>query len=663
MGLALVVSFMAFPVPGKALTLGEAEAEVLATMDPSTYPCQDFYAYACGGWIADKLPLLSTRSLYPRGFEMARQDVRAQLRLLFTTAEQTPTANSDPDYAKLGNLYAGCKNLSQIESDGLTAFQSVLTAIAQVEDLNGFLRIAGEMTRMGAATLLSPMVIADNLQFPNRYLIQATAGDLGFPDSDVYRRNDRTSKQIRSNLKSYISQTLNQFGLGSEANVGAILAIERLVAKYDQRFGIPGRQVRMATKNLWTMPLSINWQSFAQGFGVEDERLIALDRDYLTAMTRVLLRQPRQALQAYLYWRLVTGYHDYLPSRFRDVGPFAKPFQSRDDTCVDDVSDLMGDLAGKFLVAQDGSVDRAQAGNGILDAVKLALASEREQLSWLLDPISQLAVKTKLDAMVSFMGYPAIWPTGPDLGVGSYLENAVIARRASLDRQLALAGQPTDRSQWFPYMSVQTINAFNYVGQNQMYALAGLVRAPFLDAGYPKAMNFAGLGYVLGHEVIHGFATHGRFIGPEGGVGPLFEPADNRRFNGRAQCFTSQYSRFSGAPGTRVKGKLTLEENLADNGGLHLAYLAFKDAVPDAAARRTFASMTDEQLFFVAYAQLHCEAISARSASYVYSRSWYNYAPPRFRTNGPLMNSPDFARAFSCPSPSAMNPRKKCSLW
>ncbi|NJD06771.1 MAG: hypothetical protein FIA97_09785 [Methylococcaceae bacterium] len=642
------------------------ETQVAAAMDPSVDPCQDFYSYACGGWINHQ-PLPDYRSYLVRGPDAASDDVRAKLYLLLQSAAEAP--GLDADRQRIGSFFGACMDETQAEQDGLTGLQPLLTKIDQIANRGDFLQVAGELTRAGAPTLIFPFVAPDIRSFPTQYIVFAYAGQPGYPDGDVYLRHDPLNKTSRAALNGYIAKVLGQFGeVKPLARARDVLRIEKTVVRFDPSYGMGGRLALVPSSSFARLPLALPWNRYLDGLGLKAEATVVVDRSYLQTLDPLLAKMPLNSLKAYLRWQAVAKFLEYLPKAFHPDNPIsgiAVGDLPRWQSCVDATSYLLGDAVGKMLVDSEATSAQIPLAQELLDGARNALAAEATSLPFLANAASRSAVQQKLDGLVTHLGYPDSWPisAGSDTAETSYLGKVAAAGTDITNRRLAMINQAVQRTQWNANTGVQTVNAYNNIWTNEIYLFAGMLRPPFMDTGYPLAMNYAALGTVVAHELVHGFDANGRNFGANGNLDPLLSGADNRRYDARAQCFVKQYSRFSGGAGTKVNGKKTLNENLADNGGLHLAYQAFKTALTTAHVQPTIANLTPQQLFFTAYAQMYCEASTPESARYRYSRTWNRYAPWKYRAIAPLMNSTDFSEAFNCPASSAMNPGKKCSLW
>jgi predicted metalloendopeptidase len=664
-----------------AQTPQEVADTVLQTMDQTADPCSDFYTYACGGWLLDHAELQAGKSRLERGYDLAADDVRGKLYLLMQELAANP--GTDPARQRIGELYGSCMDEAKIEADGLAGLASRLADIDSVTDRDRFLRVAGELTRAGVPTIFQPVVVANYVVVPaqSRYVLFTYAGDLGYPDGDVYRHSGRLNRALRGQLQSYIREVLDQLDdPDARTHAKQILAIESVVARYHPRYGKPGRLGAIVVSSLNQIPSVLNWGRYAEGLVALPSWQLVMDRDYLNAIGRVLTKYPVATLKAYLQWRLISANRRHLARDFQGTVAAtlgAVGVRPRWQECVDTTSELLPDDVGKLLIVSEG-LD--QAGDArmelvrtILGQVETTLGQRINEAGWLKDTASRTAVADKLQLAVALIGFPQPWSgeTGWQFAEPSFLGKTLSAAGVLAMQQLSRVGQVIDRQRWMTGLGAQTVNARYNLTENQVYLLGGLMRPPFLDTVQPAAMNYAGVATVLAHEWVHGFGTSGRYFNGEGTLqnvyGPgrtLWSKASDKAFNANSRCFVAQYAKHEGMlPKTRINGAKTLDENLADNGAVNLAFRTFQQVQATLPPQLPVGTLTPEQLFFVAYTQHFCEAGSADWLKYGYSRSWNRYAPAPLRAILPLRNSPEFAQAFSCPAGSPMGGGGECLAW
>jgi putative endopeptidase len=269
----------------------------------------------------------------------------------------------------------------------------------------------------------------------------------------------------------------------------------------------------------------------------------------------------------------------------------------------------------------------------------------------------------KKAAIVNKIGYPDKWRDYSKLKLkkGDYFGNLLASSRFEFEREANKIGKPVDRTEWG--MTPPTVNAYYNPLNNEMVFPAGILQPPFFSKDFPMAMNFGGMGMVMGHELTHGFDDQGRKFDATGKLTEWWEPAVSDKFEERASCIDKQYSGYEVQPGLHLNGKLTLGENIADNGGIKETYTAYKawEAKTPGAEKPIVEGLTNDQLLFVAFAQTWCSLATPQIEQMLVTID--PHSPPRFRVNGPLSNTKAFADAFSCPAGTPMHPKDTCEVW
>jgi putative endopeptidase len=645
------------------------EETVAKAMDPSANPCKDFYRYACGGWI-DSTPIPSDKSEVVRSFDAAEDDVDNRLYALFQeAASRFPSGAAQQD--QIGRFYKSCMDNNGIEQNGLSKLQPYLTLIDQVSSKDDFLRVAGQLQAIGVNRLFSPIIIPDyrNSQF---YTLRLDAGDPGFSDGDIYTHTDATSNALRKLGSAYMAEILVLLGeppKDAKRHVTQIIAIEKIISKYNPEFGHPKGVISLdSIDELSYYSPKLHWENFFAGLGKNDIYGLFVSQDFLQALGKVLSNTPTDALKAYLRWSLISSYRQYLPSTyFRSISN-ELIYNLADlpswKICTGQTSDLLGEPVGQLLIDNDGTKALAPIARTMIGQIKESFQQSLPSISWL-DSNSLDATYSKIDAITEQIGYPQTWSTytNHNFDPTDFLGNVIKARKYNFDQEMSLYNRQVDRDAWSLSAKPQTVNAFYYALKNQIHILGGLLRPPFINAKNPAPINYAAVGYVMSHEVMHGFGQGGHYFEDDGNYFNIWMPKATKAYDSRSQCVTKQYSAYLAAPKVKVNGAVTLEENLADVNGLKLAYLTFKSTATNLPNYQIGdQSLTPDQLFFIGYAQNFCAVTRPRVDAYKSSRSWWLYAPARYRAIGPIVNRPEFANAFNCAKGTPMNPVKKCSV-
>jgi|GEM_PF-5510335 len=666
--LTLIVSMISLLSTGFVFA-DTPEETVAKAMDPSANPCKDFYRYACGGWM-DSTPIPSDKSEVVRSFDTAEDDVDNRLYALFQeAASRFPSGAAQQD--QIGRFYKSCMDNNGIEERGITKLQPYLSLIDQVNTKDDFLRVAGQLQAIGVNRLFSPNIIPDysNSQF---YTLRLDAGEPGFSDGDIYTRTDATSNALRKTGSAYMADILVLLGEPSKdakRHVAQIIAIEKIISKYNPEFGHPKGVIGLnSIYELNNISPKLRWENFFAGLGNHVINDLFVSPDFLKALGKILSNTPTDTLKAYLRWSLISSYRQYLPKTyFRSISNeliYNLAELPSWKICTGQTSDLLGEPVGQLLIDNDGTKALAPIARTMIGQIKNSFQQSLPGISWL-DSFSLDATNSKINAITEQIGYPQIWSTytNQNFDPTDFLGNVIKVRKYNFDQEMSLYNRQVNRNGWSLSAKPQTVNAFYYALKNQIHILGGLLRPPFINAKNPAPINYAAVGYVMSHEVMHGFGQGGHYFEDDGNYHNIWTQKSTKTYDSRSQCVTKQYSAYLAAPKVKVNGAETLEENLADVNGLKLAYLTFKSTVtnlPDYQIGDE--TLTPDQLFFIGYAQNFCAVSRPHVQAYISSRSWWSYAPARYRAIGPIVNRPEFANAFNCAKGTPMNPAKKCSV-
>lgn len=679
-----ILAALVFGGPAHALTQGEIQSQVLSAMDTATSPCDDFYQYSCGNWI-DSVSVPADEFSRVRGFSLAEDNIRSALAVLLQDAATNPAGN--PDRALAGTYFAACMNAAgtdngQPDHAAIAPLQPYFGLIDRVSNTTDFLKVAGQLATIGVPAVFQISLLPDvfSLLPPRNYIVRLDPADPGFYDGDIYRKETARNLILRRDLQKIIRTVLSRFGDtdGVDRHADDIIRLEALLSKYHPAFGRQPALVLTAPDALYRASRKQDWNRYFDGAGnVQEGGLLLFDRQFIKVLGNALNKFPVDSLQSYLRWKLIRTYRFYVPSYYRQFPALSPSFESIFPAgfspawkqCVDSTSAVLAETTGKLWV-ESQETDRIRALTAsMMDSIRNGFLSRLPIVSRL-SPLSIVATADKAENVDLQLGFPASWidETGIPVVSGEYLANTLAANAESFRRITARVGQPVDRTFWdrdIFQLYPQTVNAAYSRVTNQIYIPLGIQQEPFAHPDYPLAMNYGGLGSVLGHEFIHGYDDGGHYFDSLGLFGNIWTRWETRAFNRRTQCLVRQYGRYM-APSRpfNLNGRAILTENIADNGGIRLAFTAFKAALPGLPGDPSgIGNLTQGQLFFVSYAQNFCEKSTPARDNYLASRSWYNYAPNQYRVIGSLSNSTEFAEAFACPKRSPMNPPGKCEVW
>jgi putative endopeptidase len=648
-------------------------AEVVkAAMDTKADPCQDFYRYACGGWMdATKLPADQVR--WGRGFSEIAERNRQVNRDILEDAAKNP--GSDPDHQKLGFLYGSCMDEAAIEAAGTKPIEAWMKEVVKVKDAKSLMETVGRLHASTIPGLFNVGVEAD-FKNPGINIAQIYQGGLGLPDRDYYLKEDKAP--LREKYAEHVAKMFELYGdpadKAKEA-AGKIVAFETELAKVAK----PRAELRdpNATYNkldiggLKQLTPKLDWDGYFKATGHPEVTQINVGTpDYLKGLEAAAQAADAATLQAYLRWQVLRDAAPMLPKTF-DQQNFEfygktlqgqKEQQARWKRCVAYTDGALGEILGQEFIKRQFAGDSKKVAREMIEGIQTAFANNLPGLAWM-DDTTRTRAMGKKAAIVNKIGYPDKWRDYEKLKLkkGDFFGNMLAAGRFEYEREAAKVGKPVDRTEWG--MTPPTVNAYYNPLNNEMAFPAGILQPPFFSKDFPAPMNYGGIGMVMGHELTHGFDDEGRKFDAQGRLTEWWEPPVSEKFESRAQCIDDQYASYEVQPGLKLNGKLTLGENIADNGGIKQAYNAYKlyEAAHPGSEKPAVDGLTNDQLLFVGFAQTWCSLATPQIEQMLVTVD--PHSPPKFRVNGPLSNYSEFWEAFSCGAGTPMHPAKVCEVW
>jgi len=661
------------PAPTATSSYSAVAAEVRATTDPKADPCQDFYQYACGGWIA-KTQLPPDKPYFGRGFTEIADRNREALRTILEDAGKNP--GTDPDRKKLGAFYAACMDEAAIEKAGVTPLAATFAVINSVEDLPTLMAAAGKLQRDGIEVLLSTSVEGD-FKNPDLYIAYLSQGGLGLLDRDYYMKDDEASVTLRKEYQAHVARMLALAGENegdSARHAAAILAFETELAKVS----LPRADLRDPAKlynrvdpaGLAAISGGLPWAPFFAGLGRADlADLSASPVGFFQGMSAAVAKTDFETLRAYLRWITLSTQADRLGKAFVDEN-FAffgtrlqgqKQLEVRWKRCVQATDHALGFALGRAFVEKEFPGDSKKIAVEMIEDVEHSFEAGLPQLAWM-DDATRARAREKAQVVVNKVGYPDVWRdyTALDVVPGDYAKSASAATRFESDRLIQRVGKTVDKREWG--MTPPTVNAYYNPLRNEMVFPAGVLQPPFFSKDFPKPMNYGGVGMAMGHELTHGFDDQGSKFDKDGKLAEWWDKDAVSRFQERTSCVSDLYSGFTVLPGLTVNGKLTLGENIADFGGIKAAFRGYHAwAGRNGNPAPYVPGFTNDQLFFLGFAQSWCSVVAPEFSRLLVTMD--PHSPAKFRINGPLSNFPAFAETFQCKAGTPMNPAKRCEVW
>jgi endothelin-converting enzyme/putative endopeptidase len=645
----------------------------VSAMDRSADPCVDFYRYACGGWQAAN-PIPPDQASWDVYRKMAEGNQRFLWGILDALAKRT--SGRDATQQKIGDYFAACMDEAAVERRGNAPLAPVLARIAGIRTRVDIAPVLAELhLATGDAGLFFGFSSGQDYADARRVIAFAAAGGLGLPDRDYYVNDDEHSKQVRAKYVAHVARMLELLGDAKDAaarEAAAVMRIETALAKasltrVDRRdpYKLFHKVDRAALARLTP---AFDWDAYLAGIGLARlDSFNVSEPAFFAALERVLEEESLENLRDYLRWHVASDAAPYLGkamveedfdfySRTLRGVPEQKPRWKR---CVGLVDGQLGEALGKEYVRRAFSPRLKAKALHMTKRIEQAMREDIESLTWM-GPATKREALAKLATLVNKIGYPAKWRDYRPVAVkrGDFFGNFVRAQRFEVRRDLAKIGKPLDRSEW--YMTPPTVNAYYDPQMNDINFPAGVLQPPLFDPRMDEAPNYGDTGGTIGHELTHGFDDEGRKFDSHGNLRDWWTDADAKAFEERAQCIVDQYASYVVVDDVKVNSRLTQGEDIADLGGLLLAWTAWKAEVAgEKLAGRD--GLTPEQRFFVGYAQWACQ--NDRPENLRVKALTDPHSPARYRVNGLVVNMPQFERAFSCKAGQPMVAEKRCRVW
>src|SRR5579863_7092075 len=644
----------------------------LTSMDRSVDPCVDFYAYACAGWM--KLhPIPPDQTTWTVYGKLEEDNLHFLAEVLATAARPGP--GRDPATVQIGDFYASCMDEAAIARAGAAPLRQDLDAIAAIRTLADLGPVVARLQQGTGTPVLFEVGSGQDFKDSSQVIATIGQGGLGLPDRDYYLAADARSVEIRAHYLAYVGRMLRRLGEEPAAADGAarqVLDLETRLARasisrVDER--TPENVYhRRSRAQLAALAPKFPWDRyFAALQEPPSGELNVAEPGFFSGLESLLESADLATLRTYLRWRLVDARATQLAPDFeRDHFEFhdaflrgQKEMKPRWRRCVGWVDDELGEALGRVYVERAFSPAAKARTVKMMEEIEQAMDADLRQLPWMSAATRAEALR-KLHAMANKVGYPDHWRDYGTVRVErqDFAGNVLRATLFESRRQLAKIGKPVDRGEWS--MTPPTVNAYYDPFKNDINFPAGVLQPPLFDPRLDDAPNYGDTGGTIGHELTHGFDDEGRQFDFAGNLRDWWTPADAGEFAKRARCIEDQYARYTIVDDIKINSKLTLGEDVADLGGLLLAYLAWRDATRGQDLK-PIDGLTPEQRFFVGYGQSWCsnereEAERLRAVTDPHS-------PPRYRANGVVSNLPQFRQAFGCKVGQPMAPATMCRVW
>jgi len=643
------------------------------SVDKSVDPCMDFYQYSCGGWMK-RNPIPGDQP----SWNVYRKLAQDNQRFLWGTLDELAKNASDrnANQQKIGDYFAACMDESAVEKLGADPLKSYLD---QISGLTAKKQLPALLAKIHQRTEGNEMFFgfSSNQDFGDstQMIAFASAGGLGLPDRDYYTKSDPKSAELRQKYLAHVQRMLELLGDGPDAaqhEAAGIMALETALAKASLTRVERRDPHKLYNKGdfsqLQALSPSFDWRVYIEGTGLPQQNTFNVTEPaFYKELDNQLQGASLDDIKNYLRWHTVHAAAPFLSSAFvkADFDFFGTTLRGvpqlrpRWKRCVELVDRQLGEALGQEFVNRAFSPEMKQKTLNMTNQIEQAMAADIEQLPWMGPETKQNAL-TKLHSIANKIGYPDKWRDYAAVAVSrnNFLGNVEQAAVFESKRRLNKIGKPIDRGEW--RMTPPTVNAYYNSRMNDINFPAGVLQPPLYDPKMDDAPNYGDTGGTIGHELTHGFDDQGRQFDAQGNLKDWWTKGDNENFNARAQCLVDQYAQYVVVDDVKINSKLTEGEDIADLGGLILAWMAWKDQTKNLHLE-TRDGLTPEQRFFVGNAQWACE--NDRPENLRVNAITDPHSPDKYRVNGLVVNMPEFEKAFSCKADQPMVKANRCRIW
>ena len=646
-----------------------------ANVDRTAAACTDFYQFANGGWLR-RTERPAAYSTWGSFNELADKNTDVVRAILDTLRANAATAAPGSSAQKVGLFYGSCMDSTAAERAGAEPIRPVLREIAAIGSTAQLRASLGALERRAGLAPFGFGAQQDPKQSTSVIAV-LNQGGLGLPDRDYYTRTDSASAGLRAAYRDHVAASLRLAGEPADAarrGADAVLRIETALAGASmtrvQQRDPNAVYHRMTVAEAQRLTPGLDWTRFMREVGARDVAAINVRQpDFFRALDSLLGAAPLADWKAYLRWRAVDGAAPSLSAAFVNEDfrwqsglTGAKALLPRWRRCANATDAALGEAVGEEYVKRTFTPEAKARALAMVNELRGALERRIGALAWM-GPETKRQANAKLAAFARKIGYPDRWRDYSALEVraGSFYANQRRAADFALRRDLAKIGRPVDRAEWG--MTPPTVNAYYNPSMNEIVFPAGILQPPFFDVNADDAVNYGGMGAVIGHEMTHGFDDQGRQFDAAGNLREWWTPADAAAYTARAKLVSDQFDAYTVVDSaTRVNGKLTLGENIADLGGITVAYDAFQKSIENKRLA-PIDGFTPAQRFFLSWAQIWRTLQTPEAA-----RLQVNvdpHAPGQWRVNGPLSNMPEFAAAFGCKpgDPMVRAAAQQAQIW
>ncbi len=673
--LALLLMITASGFAQTSSSVKPAPGFSLDNIDKSVDPCVDFYQYACGNWIKNS-EIPPDQSQWVSFVELRERNLDIDHGILEKAA--AGGASRDAVDQRIGDLYGSCMDEKAVNAKGLAPLKPELDRVAAVQDKAALIDELAHLYLVGGTSLFS-FYSSSDLHNADQVIAYIDQGGLTLPDRDYYIKEDNPKmKEMRQHLVEYVTQSFTLVGQTPQQaadSAQTVLRIETALAKASMdrtaRRDPKNRDHKMSRDEAVALGPDFYLNRYFAAVGAPNfTQLNVTNPDFFKQVNGVLESESLDSLKTYVSWHVLNAAAPWLSESFVDVNfkfqqnlTGQKEIQARWKRCVSLTDQELGEALGQRYVDATFGPDGKQRMLKMVDALEKSLADDIQGLSWMSDETKKQA-KVKLDAIRNKIGYPDVYRDYSSVVIkpDDLLGNIARADEFESKRDIAKIDKPLDRKEWG--MTPPTVNAYYSGSFNEIVFPAGILQPPFFDKSMDDAVNFGGIGLVIGHELTHGFDDQGRKYDPHGNLRDWWTAQDGKEFEKRVSCVADEYSNFVAVDDLKLNGRLTLGENTADNGGARIALAALEHMIADDKTGKEGQKIdgyTPEQRFFLGFGRVWCEK---RRPEIARTRVLTDpHSPGKYRVDGVVQNMPEFQKAWGCKAGQPMVAENACHVW
>ncbi len=637
----------------------------------SVKPGENFYVYANEQWL-DDTPIPADKSNYGI-FTVLDDETREQVRALIEAAAEEDAEEGTPSQ-KVGDMYRSVLDVSKRNDIGIAPIQPLLQIVENIDSPKDLATAMGRLVRQGVYGPIAPYVSVD-AKHSDEYIVYLTQAGLTLPDRDYYLEDEPRYNELRGELKTYIADMLAAIGTENAAEASEqVFEIEKQIA--ERQWTKTENRDPDATYNRKTMTEldelvdQFPVDQMLDAAEIKDQAAIVVSQpSFFTEIDAVLTDTPLKAWKSYLAFHVVDSYASALTEDLeeRHFEFHGKAVSGTDEQqpmwkrAVDATGSVLGEVVGQLYVEKHFTPQAKARMNELVNNLKVAFAQRIKSRDWM-GKGTQKQAQVKLDKFTTKIGYPDEWKDYSKLTItdASPATNMIAAARFEFDRDLNKLGGPIDRNEW--HMTPQTINAYYNPTMNEIVFPAAILQPPFFNMAADDAVNYGGIGAVIGHELSHGFDDKGSKYDGDGNLRNWWTPTDREEFEKRAAGLSAQYDEFKPFPDMNVNGELTLGENIGDLGGLAVAYAAYRLSL-DGKEAPIIDGLTGDQRFFLGWSQIWRRLYREQELRKRLITD--PHSPSEFRVNGIVRNMDEWYESFDIDKTDKLYvaPENRIRIW